>query len=80
VQLLLERGISVSANSHDGDTALHLAVKEQRYNIIEILLRYGADFNSKNDAGKSPFDLQADKFIGKNLILCRILMKRCGKS
>ena len=64
--MLLEKGISVSAKSQDGDTALHLAVKGQRFNIIDILLRYGADFTIKNQVGKSCLDLEKEKFVGKN--------------
>jgi len=68
VELLLEHGANVNLQcKRSGSTALHRAVtwsgapstsgkSDQAREIIEILLRYGADPSIKNKLGKKPAD------------------------
>ncbi|UOG61856.1 ankyrin repeat domain-containing protein [Leptospira noguchii] len=37
-----------------GNSPIHIAVKEERIDIVDLLLEYGADINSKNQEGYSP--------------------------
>ena len=41
----------------EGDAALHWATRNSNVEMVEILLRYGADPTLSNDAGKTPLDL-----------------------
>jgi ankyrin repeat protein len=44
----------------DGDTALHMAVLEDRLKLVELLLNNGADYNIKNYDGTTALDLAKD--------------------
>ena len=58
VQLLVERGCPPDARSSDqGYTALHLAANNGNVELIEFLLRSGADRNLKTGAGETAHDL-----------------------
>ena len=45
----------------DGDTALHIACKKGRINVIKSLLSQGADTTVKNNVGNTPLDDGQDK-------------------
>jgi ankyrin repeat protein len=51
-----------------GNTALHYAVKMGNFDIIQILLSYGANRNIKNFKGILPMDEFQDRFLS-NLLL-----------
>lgn len=53
---LLEKGIDVNLKMGPlGETPLHVAVRRRRKEVVEILLRYGADINSKTEGGKTAY-------------------------
>jgi ankyrin repeat protein len=71
VKLLLESGADANRCGVDGESALHIAVDisidgttiqrggrpgDEPPEIIECLLKYGANINSVNVRGKSPLD------------------------
>jgi ankyrin repeat protein len=45
------------SKNENGDTLLHIAVRTQDIDSINLLLQAGADYNILNKAGKSPFAL-----------------------
>ena len=45
----------------DGDTALHIAVKQENEVMVKLLLAFKADPNIKNEIGETPKDLAANK-------------------
>jgi ankyrin repeat protein len=49
-QLLSAKGIDINAheNAARGDTALHVAIKKGRVEIVELLVEHGADVNAVN--------------------------------
>jgi len=49
--------VKINARNKQGETALHLAVKNKNVTIVQLLLDAGADFSQKNGAGKTIFDL-----------------------
>lgn len=48
VRLLLEAGANLDATSSNGDTALHMSAANHRVEIMEQLLKSGADVNSRH--------------------------------
>lgn len=63
----LDDGTFVSAKQHDGRTALHLAVSEQHVDIIEILLKYGADTEAIAEDGRRPLFIAAEQGDSKTV-------------
>jgi hypothetical protein len=63
MKLLLENNCDVNAhNSHDGDTALHIASKGLKYYHVELLIgEYWAE-DAVNFEGKVPFDYSRGKW------------------
>jgi ankyrin repeat protein len=54
----LQSGANVNFADSKGNTALYYAVKRKlKSEQIELLLRFGGDFNRKNNEGVSPKDL-----------------------
>jgi ankyrin repeat protein len=51
---------ALTRSSKSGMTCLHSAVKCGKYNIAEVLIRYGADVNAKDNTGTSPLHIAAD--------------------
>src|SRR5690349_20406539 len=41
----------------EGFTALHVAVANRRANVVEYLVKAGADVFAKNAAGETPYDM-----------------------
>lgn len=58
----------LDARSQGGETALHRAVREQKPELIEWLLRYGATRDLPDDRGETP------------LSLCRRLLSACDNA
>ena len=46
--------VELNYRYHDNDTALHLAVDENRTDVVQVLIDAGADIDIKNYAGRSP--------------------------
>ena len=57
VHALLEQQVDVNASEGDGATALHWAVVRDDVELVERLLRAGADVNAANDYGVTPVSL-----------------------
>ncbi|MGE0884646.1 MAG: ankyrin repeat domain-containing protein [Blastocatellales bacterium] len=58
---LLAAGADASARQQAGWTALHAAAAHGSIELINLLIRYDADRNAKNDDGKTPADLAKEK-------------------
>ena len=56
VESLLEGGADVNQRNSIGQTALHAAIGWSGFELSEILLRYKADPNLKDNDGKTPLD------------------------
>eukprot|EP00300_Choanocystis_sp_HF-7_P005230 c13965_g1_i1.p1 GENE.c13965_g1_i1~~c13965_g1_i1.p1 ORF type:complete len:110 (+),score=22.62 c13965_g1_i1:92-421(+) len=52
--LLLQEPTLVSARNHQGRTALHVAVKEERAELVKVLLMNGANMFATDPYGKTP--------------------------
>lgn len=59
VQILIQKGASLSARTNRGDTALHVACRNKHINTIKVLVHSGSDLESKNDGGHRPVDIIA---------------------
>ncbi|XP_064634100.1 alpha-latrotoxin-Lhe1a-like isoform X2 [Lineus longissimus] len=51
-----DRGVPVNAQNEAGDTALHLAVRTGRRELVRGLLQCGADITIRNKLGQCPLD------------------------
>ena len=67
VYLLRVSGVPVDDTDHSGMTAMHRAVHSDHWMIVEALLRHGADWQIREDSGKSAIDLAA----GRSLYILR---------
>lgn len=57
VKLLLAGGANANAKSPRGDTALHIAARDGRLDVLRELLAGGADPNARNAAGQTALEL-----------------------
>jgi ankyrin repeat protein len=53
---LLRAGAAASPKDAEGNTPLHLAARQDAVEILELLLRYGADTKARNRLGETPAD------------------------
>ncbi|KFY26737.1 hypothetical protein V491_01191 [Pseudogymnoascus sp. VKM F-3775] len=76
VTILLDNGANLTEVTHpEGMTALHFAARGGYGDIVELLLKRGADITSGNQAGESPFHVAARE--GK-LAAVRVLIGQKG--
>jgi ankyrin repeat protein len=66
--MLIERGASVNAANTFGQTALSCAAQEGDADVVEALLKAGADANKADDDGNAPLSGAASAPIAKMLI------------
>ena len=81
-RLLLDHGADVNAVNHQGETALHLAIKTRQKSLTQFLLARGADVTLKDSNRATPLEL-ASKAGNKDIthILLRHDLQRqvqCG--
>ena len=48
---------NVNKEDVNGSPPLHYAIKWNRYNIVEYLIKIGADVDQKNSFGRTPLDI-----------------------
>ena len=53
-RLLIEHGADVMAKDKDGETPLHLALKEEEDGVARMLIELGADVTAQNNNGETP--------------------------
>ena len=58
----------IDAVNNKGHTALHLAVMHDHIDVVEVLLRYGADRYIEDADGKIPQDYAAQDSLMHNLL------------
>src|SRR5688572_7670418 len=68
---MIERRVDVNAAEADGTTALHWAVQRNDLDLVERLIRAGANAKAKNEYGASPMSEAA--VIGNAAVLERLL-------
>ena len=54
VELMLKYGAHIDTQDNNGDTPLHVSIKNRELNTAKWLMVNGADLNIKNKAGRSP--------------------------
>uniref|UniRef100_A0ABD2WGW3 Uncharacterized protein n=1 Tax=Trichogramma kaykai TaxID=54128 RepID=A0ABD2WGW3_9HYME len=60
--------LQINAQNDKGNTPLHLAVKRGTANLVEVLLRHGADSNATNNKGMTPLHLLCKKYEDPSLL------------
>jgi len=61
VNLLLDRGANINAQSSAGNTALHMAILGGHQDLVHILLQKGANITLKNQRSKSAVQLARER-------------------
>jgi ankyrin repeat protein/tetratricopeptide (TPR) repeat protein len=61
VKLFLEKGANINFQDETGNTALHLAVLNNKIPVVKYLLKKQADRTIKNKAGETPEDILIKK-------------------
>jgi ankyrin repeat protein len=56
IKYFIEKGANINKQNKDGQTPLHLALKNKNMEIIGILLDNKAKLNIPNNEGEIPFD------------------------
>ena len=51
VEKLLENGLSPNEPNTQGDTAMHIAAKEDKTDLIDVLIKHKGELNKQNGAG-----------------------------
>ena len=57
VQYFLEKGANVDKQNNNGDTALHIALRNNNLEIVKIIMNYKPSLDIPNNDGVIPFDL-----------------------
>lgn len=69
---LLKYGVDINATNHQGLTALHVAIMQERPEIVKFLLQNGADIDKPDTEGQTPRTL-----IETNQQLCAAIKDPC---
>lgn len=61
--ILDKKDVNINAKTNGGETALFWAALEGRREIVEILLKHGADITIKNSSEQTALEVSTDKQI-----------------
>jgi len=75
--LLLEHGADVNTKAKDGSTALIVATKLHKKDLVDLLLNKGAEANIANQQGSTALIVAASKGYGE--LICPLLRKGADK-
>jgi ankyrin repeat protein len=70
VKTLIDSGADIQKKGQFGYTALHAAAQNGHLDVVQVLVKYGASVNCKNDDGDIPLILG---MINKMIILFYLL-------
>jgi hypothetical protein len=59
MSMLINAGADVNQADNDGNCAAHWAARSGRVDNLKFLLEHGAQFNQRNNAGKTVFGVAA---------------------
>ncbi len=68
---LIEKKVNVNASESDGTTALHWAAHNNDADLLDRLIRAGADAKAKNEFGATPMSEAA--FVGNTAVMEKLL-------
>lgn len=66
---LIELGININNKNNEGNTVLHLCVRDNMLDYVEVLLQGNADKRAKNNLGLTPVDI-ANSQENKDMLEC----------
>jgi ankyrin repeat protein len=68
IRRLISNGINIHDRDQNQNTPLHIAADQENFEIVQILVENGADVNSQNIYGATPYYLTHDDEIRSYLI------------
>ncbi|KAL9646409.1 hypothetical protein ABK040_006408 [Willaertia magna] len=68
VMFLLEHDVDVNLSCRHGMTALHITIKNKNLELMDRLIKYGADIYKRDLSGKSPVEIAYENEISLPLV------------
>ncbi|ELU04394.1 hypothetical protein CAPTEDRAFT_114897, partial [Capitella teleta] len=73
LQKLLREGASVNKVNRNGNSPLHVAIRERNEEAVDLLLEYQADVNVRDTSGLTPLHLAC---VNKDLAIATLLLEK----
>jgi ankyrin repeat protein len=74
VNLLIDYNVSIDVKDSAGNTALYYSIVENKYGVIELLIKNGANVNSFNEEGNSLLLYSVMHSVNNNLNVTKLLI------
>ena len=73
IEALLDAGANINVKNDKGNTALHFAAMKNNYDVVDVLLRRGADIEALNKKKQNPlFYAKSNKSLNDTYIIKRL--------
>ena len=79
-QLLIEKGANINEKNKDGQTLLHLAAENGRFEIVQLLIEKGANLTEKTNKGQTALGVlkRSKNISGNDRKKCKEILHSAG--